>query len=201
MQVKDWPSLASQLSPMDYGDLFKRVEHEVLPTDCKFWRIKGFFGGECTLAHKAAIFGTLPEGFSLWRLQDNFEITVAMTVIIAGWELPESFNDWTQQVAGLGLPHLLVLLNKLPSHFTAWNLQDSFGDTVAHKARTMGTLPDDPELLKIENSRGYSVDDCLNYFPEKIDAESRKEYKHVLQTISFKRRSLILEKLRHGTLD
>ena len=112
-------------------DLFELAEHGLLPADFDRW---GYAEPndphQWTVAHEAAVMGTLPESFSLWELADASGQTVA---------------------------HVAARHGNLPLNFNRWELEDDHGWTVAHEAAAHGHLPPDFRHLDWTDDAGYTV--------------------------------------------
>lgn len=122
------------------GDLDKIREHEILrsikaiieeiPADSIDWaevvpiRIN-LTKINFTLAHYAALSGSLPKGFRAWSISavvGNRTIYVA-EVAARFNSLPEDFNDWhLADEKGWSVAHIYASLRPMPESFTQWDL-------------------------------------------------------------------------------
>ena len=97
--------------------------------------------GGRTVAHEAALYGSLPPGFDRWELADIDGWTVAHVAACCG-HLPFGFGRWDLADSdGRTVAHSAARCGHLPPGFGRWELADKIGWTVAHVAAGYGHLP------------------------------------------------------------
>jgi len=122
------------------GDLDKICDHEILrsiktiideiPSDSIDWgevvpiRIN-LTKVNFTLAHYAALSGSLPKGFIAWSISaliGNRSVSVA-EIAARFNSLPEDFKDWhLADEKGWSVAHVYASLRPMPESFTQWDL-------------------------------------------------------------------------------
>lgn len=121
------------------------ARYRLLPSDSNMWdyNING-----TTPAHIAAKYGSLPEGFSDWALEDEECTSVAH--VAAEWgELPDDFDQWDIGAkTGASVAHWAAEHGTIPKNFPKelWYMKDANGRTVAQTAQYFENLPEGIDL-------------------------------------------------------
>ncbi len=136
------------------------ARYRILPQDSDMW---DFNINGTTPAHIAAKYGSLPEGFNDWDLEDDEGTPVAH--VAAEWgELPNTFDRWSIGAdSGTSAAHVAAEHGTIPNFFPKelWYMKDSSGRTVAETAHDFGHLPEDIGLHGPEDigTLWWSADD------------------------------------------
>jgi len=113
----------------------------ILPDDFTQWALTDKNGD--SVAHLHVRHHTLPIDFPHWGLKNRARQSVARAAIESG-TLPEGFDQWEIDFEGRPLPHAyLALHGRLPAGFSSWHIADHDGETIAHRAASLGVLPED----------------------------------------------------------
>jgi hypothetical protein len=137
-----------------------------LPPDFDQWDIRGG-PDDVTVAHALAKYHPMPERFDQWELsfgEKELEYTVAHAAALRGtlphdptlWTIGESYG-WPVALQMAESPH------PMPEGFDQWDLSDGDGWTVAHEAALQAKLPPDvsPETLALSDDDGITVADVV----------------------------------------
>jgi hypothetical protein len=115
-----------------------------------------------TVAHVAATYDALPDGFNQWELTDKNGVTVAQEAeqAVRNWRNtePRTWLAASPERMGWGSEHIGAVMGTLPADFGGWHHTDWYGQSVAEAAAIEGTLPDDFDQWHIAASKPYDAE-------------------------------------------
>jgi len=138
----------------------QRVHHylnlvtNTILSDFKLWH--ACHSDYWSIAHQAAKFNTLPDGFNDWGIQ-CYDWSVAHEAAKSRIFSSDFVFFRLCTASGWTVAHEAARYGNLPCDFNQWSIADEEGWTVAHEAARYGNLPCDFNQWDIADEEGWTV--------------------------------------------